>query len=1820
MSSSSSLVPVLFDAVSDSHVKWLEMKDRTNGHDMFLLGPPGSYRRKIALRYCELANREVEHLVISRDTTEADLKQRKEIVRGQGTIYVDSAPIRAAMHGRILLLDGIEKAERNVLPTLNNLLENREVQLDDGRFLMHHTVYDGLVAKMGVEKCKERGLVRVHENFRVIALGLPVPPFQGAPLDPPLRSRFQARFVSTEAPDALAAWPRLGAAIEAINMPPTDGRPRPPCVSWDACQRMLRLLSIPLPGRPSPASVLHRMYPIHHLNTDPAAKENALSLIKHFGLLNLDIAPPTATSFDPRAGEVLLACGGTTVAMHSHCVPPTADPSFIYTDALQSTFSGVAQDFALGHDVCLMGGSGTGKSHFAREIASRLGYGSNVEYMFMYGDMTARDLVQRRITDSEGNTRWNAGPVIKAAREGSLLILDGVNRVPGDLLTALAPLLHERQLQLHADTGEDDVMLLRSDRRQAKGGNGSAVHPRFRVLALACPPTAKDSWMTEEFLTLFSFHDIPQWTPESLAKVIGSLHVSLDVKTILPSLVALTKISDSDLPPLSLRQLLRASNAAAHGNRREARARAADSVARQLLIDSLPDMHRVQLLARLEEAFGTPTKQIVSTEAASRHLSIARSPTKVTIGEVLCPVNIPVHPERVPKVTFVEIQRHLEIMEGLAREFFIQEEKYLMLLGPQGVGKNRITDYLLQNLGWERMYMQLHRDTTIQQLTATPQLTNGVLTWTDSPLVTAAKEGLCLVLDEADKAPLEVIVLLKSLVEDGQLALSDGRKLVRTANPMVLNNPSVVPVHPSFRMIVLANRPGFPFLGNDLFRECGDVFSVYCLDNADQESELQLLLSEAPSVDPVILRRLVQAFYELRKLNATGRIAYPYSTRELLHIARHMQAHPNATIGDALNNVLSFDRMDPVAMIIKPVFERHGIPVSDVLSGEIDKRSTLPAYLRAKEVLSEVRLSPNVNLGPAVPTGTATESTRVTLCPKPIGCSGGMLSCEPPLMRPIKDLAFHRAKGFSEYLMTFKLSIRKNMRDGVIDATMGHLNNERFMFILTEQPAAVWVCPDPLSSSSNMTEAATIRWGGFGGGAVGQETITINGRVVTSGQGQIARTQNGKIVVVYIPGDAAQLIAVTMPEKGYTGVPGMQQIRLPHLLFRGRKNPSATYFMVEVKGHNIDQNCMGASVTFQPKDLIIMVSRKDKKLVAVDVRRKVYREVVLETNDIEQISAEARDSVVIVTTGTHTIRFAPCLKPGVQSDIDVTEVRYSDAAISPPLKLNGLLAAGSGRPFYGNTMKKGSKDIFGWARDAASASLGHDTMEATRSTVCYGNGNNSISVLDINKEYNATWKTVPRFEGSAGEIICMTSTIDPIEGEVLVVITSEGLVACVQATEKKLLPSLVTYLRIRGVGAYVDEALKQRSKEGSGQQGQGVTTTMSASELVDRIESIATTTQKRIETKHDKDREASGKPKHGKEDGKKHVGGNQFAGGSGGSDTAGMGGKAGPYRLDRGHDVHQISDEAKKNVSKEAAEAAKKMGKEAFEKRLKEIEMGDEDYALYKKLLGTIEPEINTMRGILRRVEAASRERVWLKGTEGEIDDNKIVDAKAGETTVFRRRADKKPQPGVQIKPKRLVFLFDVSASMYRFNGLDGRLRCSMECAVMLMEAMQGFETRFEWTLLCHSGDGPDHVMVPFGKPPKNESERLKIVQKMSAHAQYCGSGDCTLEGLHHAASVFAHREATHGVSDEKIVLAFSDANMDRYGITSEGLEKALRAGKNVHSSIFFLTSSDGEAERITSKITPGLAYIALDLKNLPTMIKTVFTNSLTKAARSSAL
>lgn len=45
--------------------------------------------------------------------------------------------------------------------------------------------------------------------------------------------------------------------------------------------------------------------------------------------------------------------------------------------------------------------------------------------------------------------------------------------------------------------------------------------------------------------------------------------------------------------------------------------------------------------------------------------------------------------------------------------------------------------------------------------------------------------GRVLVIDEFDKAPTEVVIILKALLEDGEILLSDGRRFVKQHSPIL---------------------------------------------------------------------------------------------------------------------------------------------------------------------------------------------------------------------------------------------------------------------------------------------------------------------------------------------------------------------------------------------------------------------------------------------------------------------------------------------------------------------------------------------------------------------------------------------------------------------------------------------------------------------------------------------------------------------------------------------------------------------------------------------------------------------------------------------------------------------------------------------------------------------------------------------------------------------------------------------------------------------------------------------------------------------------
>jgi hypothetical protein len=542
-------------------------------------------------------------------------------------------------------------------------------------------------------------------------------------------------------------------------------------------------------------------------------------------------------------------------------------------------------------------------------------------------------------------------------------------------------------------------------------------------------------------------------------------------------------------------------------------------------------------------------------------------------------------------------------------------------------------------------------------MTLTPSLEDGKIVWQDSPLVRAARDGCALVIDEADKAPVEVVSVLKGLVEDGELLLADGRRISRHQE-----GPGIIKMHPDFTLWVLANRPGFPFLGNDFFREVGDCFSTRIVPNPDLNSEINLLKSYAPNVDQKVLRSIAASFADLRRMSDRGDISYPYSTREAVAVSKHLEKYPNDDLVATLHNVLDFDSFDDKTYsTLGRVFQSHGISVTD--------------YPTWREAM-----------------------------------------------------------------------VRSQAKD---------------------------------------------------------------------------KNGDGELSIEFVGGRGA---------------------------------------------------------------------------------------------DGESVNPPALD--------------AP---------------------------------------------KRGKWD-------------------------------------DNN---------------------------DP------------------------------------------------------------------------------------------------------------HVGGSQWAGGTGGSNTAGLGGRGGPYRLDRGHKVHQVSDEAKAQVTDEAAKAARDMAKRGLEEKLQEIGMGQQEWTMYQQFADAIKEDIANLRGLLNSVTSKSSEKGWVKRqSHGEIDDTKLIDGVTGDRYIYKRRGTVEEGP-IQ-KPKRLRFVMDCSGSMYRFNGYDERLLRCLEAALLVMESFEGFENRFDYSIVGHSGDSNCIQLVDFGRPPRNEKERMQILQKMIAHSQYCQSGDNTLEAMRKAIVDIARQHDED--EDDHIVVGVSDANLARYG------------------------------------------------------------------------
>lgn len=1082
----------LEDPITLESLEWMAKKYAL-GQDMFLLCQPGPYARRLALTFAALLQLPVEHVSLHRDVGEAELLQTRNLEKGGNLSYTDGPVVRAMKMGGILILEGVERAERNVLPLLNNILENREQDLPDGTSLVPANrlqfAQEEEAIRTGTAASKISRFQAVNPNFRIIAIGLPTPPYKGNPLDPPFRSRYQARWVEGIVPSSLRApitsgldkasqlrasklkervfeWAALlrlhataarGADIlppasqlpnvpsTALSLlddlisrfPPKDELPPPPKITISEEEEKLGTaqvrmrdgaLSIPertrdqiqareaenlkkikeKSDRPaedakvasSTNTILGAGYPMIH-TLDTTKRKLAMELLWSIGLdkgvgIGIEQEETGAGMMGYKVSaiervDVNHACvyfdqvhGGARQSVIVTCGPlefaplpvisvgqgTTVAGDVLVTPRLYSILSSMLQLHALGRDICLLPSALAASSEEATLtamqassststsiglFASILGY--QVESLWLHKDISGTELIMRRGTTADGSTTWEAAPLLRGAMDARIVHLAGID-VLGPTLGSLARLTQDRELELWTGgrAALEGSKMPEIEGKQVGWARLTTIDPSFRIIATAA--ASRSDWLNEESSTLFGF---VQPSPMSAVEE----RQVIQVRTNCPS-DHLDKLLDfaARYRSLSKDVTLGLSKSRRLGTRALIRmaarlAKFPDStdfyalVSRNLLMDFLPRTTK-ELVRRVLDDSGLhprgaegafqfrPQEWLADPEVGEKTLTFKdlNSPDlpSVVVSRYHVDKDDPDGRHLIPTLgtSFYNNNTQSLLLRDLAIDLQVMNE-HLLLMGNQGTGKNKVIDRIVELLDRPREYMQLHRDSTVAQILQLVELKGGQLKFLESPLVRAIRTGRVAVIDEADKCSAAVTAIFKSLAERGELSLPDGRR-VRPAN--ISGSSDDVIVHPDFRLVLLANRPGFPFLGNAFLEVLGEGFSCYAVGNPDLASEVRLLQQAAPSVDEELIRNLDLAFHDLRDAFDAGLVTYPYSLRELLHIVRHLHRFPDESLTDVLLNTLSFDLHRPEAItLVYNTLKKRGLDVEGLSLGAIRERA-----------------------------------------------------------------------------------------------------------------------------------------------------------------------------------------------------------------------------------------------------------------------------------------------------------------------------------------------------------------------------------------------------------------------------------------------------------------------------------------------------------------------------------------------------------------------------------------------------------------------------------------------------------------------------------------------------------------------------------------------------------------------------------------------------------------------------------------------------------------------------------------------------------------
>lgn len=164
----------------------------------------------------------------------------------------------------------------------------------------------------------------------------------------------------------------------------------------------------------------------------------------------------------------------------------------------------------------------------------------------------------------------------------------------------------------------------------------------------------------------------------------------------------------------------------------------------------------------------------------------------------------------------------------------------------------------------------------------------------------------------------------------------------------------------------------------------------------------------------------------------------------------------------------------------------------------------------------------------------------------------------------------------------------------------------------------------------------------------------------------------------------------------------------------------------------------------------------------------------------------------------------------------------------------------------------------------------------------------------------------------------------------------------------------------------------------------------------------------------------------------------------------------------------------------------------------------------------------------------------------------------------------------------------------------------------MLFESLAGFEERYEWNLVGHSGSRADHPFVDFGAPPRSFAARSAVIAQLYATAEYHLEhglgGDNSVEAIERAVDAITARPDC----DDYLVFCVSDADLGGFEITPDVIATALaRGGGRVTAASVFIAEPEA-AEWLAGSLPFGRGFVCLDPSTVPRLFAEIFARAMT--------